>query len=102
MAKVKTNSDVKKKVHLKNKDSEKEILTENSRSLLSWNNVPRFHMDRMLGKSDKEKRQERLEKILKKRKQRGIESYLDSDRCISKADHFDKQNDELSKIKNRN
>lgn len=60
----KYNSEKKKK-KLK---GEKEILTENSRSLQSWNNVPRFHMDKLMGKSEKEKRQERVEKLLKKRK----------------------------------
>ena len=38
-----------------NNDDNQQILTENSRSKQSWNNVPRFHMDKIMGKSDKEK-----------------------------------------------
>ena len=91
-----------KKKLKKIKGNEKEILTEGSRSIQSWNNVPRFHMDKIMGKSEKEKRQERVQKILKKRKQRGIESFMnESDKYMSKNDHMERQLEELSKIKNK-
>ena len=31
-------------------------LGENSRSIQSWNNVPRFHMDKVMGRTDRERR----------------------------------------------
>lgn len=60
-------------------------------------------MDKMIGRSDREKKQEKLEKQLKKRNQRGIESFLDSDaKFASTKDRLDKQNEEFEKVKNKN
>ena len=56
-------------------------------------------MDKMMGKSEKEKKSDRINKILKKRKQRGIESFLDSDKYMPKNEHLDRQMEELAKIK---
>lgn len=50
-------------------DDEEKILTSESLSCKTWKYVPRFHMDLIMGKTnDKKKKQERLDKILAKRK----------------------------------
>jgi hypothetical protein len=59
-------------------------------------------MDKMMGRSDKERKNERLQKILKKRRQRGIECFLDNDRYASTTDRLEKQQEEFDKIKNKN
>lgn len=53
-----------------------------------------------MGRTDKDRKQERLQKILKKRRQRGIESFLDNDtKYASTADRMEKQMEEFDKIK---
>ena len=48
--------------HLREKlrDNDEDILDSNSRSVQSWSNVPRFHMDSIMQKSLKQKKNERL------------------------------------------
>lgn len=49
-------SKIKKRVNkIKLSEDEKQILGDTSRSKQSWSNVPRFHMDKIMGKSDKAK-----------------------------------------------
>jgi hypothetical protein len=56
-------------------------------------------MDKVMGRTDRERKQERLEKILKKRKQRGIESFLDNDvKYASTTDRLEKQKEEFDKV----
>ena len=63
-----STSKIKKRINkIKLSEDDKQILGDSSRSKQSWSNVPRFHMDKIMGKSDKAKQEERLEKILKKR-----------------------------------
>ena len=47
---------------------EEKILDSESRSCQTWKNVPRFHMDHIMGKTNdiKKKKQERIDKVLKK------------------------------------
>ena len=79
------------------------MLGENSRSMQSWKNVPRFHMDKIMGRTDRDRKQEKLQKILKKRRQRGIESFLDNDtKYASTTDRLEKQMEEFDKIKRSN
>jgi len=48
-------------------------------------------MDKVMGRTDRERKQEKLEKVLKKRKQRGIESFLDNDtKYASTTDRLEK------------
>ena len=56
-----------------------------------------------MGKSEKEKKQEKVERMLKKRNQRDISSYLnESDKYMNKTEILDRQYEELSKIKKGN
>lgn len=56
-----------------------------------------------MGKSEKEKRQEEIQKTLKKHKQRDIKSFMnESDIKMSKIDHFQKLFEKLNKINNKN
>lgn len=56
-----------------------------------------------MGRTDRERKQEKLEKILKKRHQRGIESFLDNDaKYASTTDRLEKQKEEFEKVKNKN
>lgn len=56
-----------------------------------------------MGRTDRERKQEKLEKVLKKRKQRGIESFLDNDtKYASTTDRLEKQREEFEKVKNKN
>ena len=60
-------------------------------------------MDKVMGRTDRERKQEKLEKVLKKRKQRGIESFLDNDtKYASTTDRLEKQREEFEKVKNKN
>ena len=45
-----------KRDRLRRTDDEQDILGQNSRSVQSWSNVPRFHMERIQGKSEKQKK----------------------------------------------
>lgn len=61
--------------------------------------MPRFHLDKSMGRSAKDRQQEKREKILKKRKQRGIDSFLDKDQKYgSTTDRIERQNEEFGKI----
>ena len=56
-----------------------------------------------MGRTDRDRKQEKLEKILKKRRQRGIESFLDNDaKYASTTDRYEKQMEEFDKIKKSN
>lgn len=60
-------------------------------------------MDKVMGRTDRERKAEKLEKLLKKRNQRGIEMFLDNDvKYGSTTDRILKQNEEFEKVKNKN
>ncbi len=62
------------------------ILDQNSRSVQTWNNIPRFHQDIINGKSfQKKKKQEKLDRCLKKKQQRGMDNFLETDPYNSKT-----------------
>jgi len=46
----------KRKKSLRMENEGGDLLGEKSRSVQSWKNVPRFHMDKIMGKSDKVKK----------------------------------------------
>jgi len=87
----------------KHLDDEEKILDSNSRSKQTWENIPRFHMDLIMGKTnDKKKKQERLDKVLKKQKQNDIKTFLEVDPYLTKSAHFEAAREELNKIKGKN
>ena len=75
---------------IKKSEDEQDILGANSTSVQSWNNVPRFHMERIMGKSEKVKRQELIDNRLKKANQKGINTFLEIDPYMAKCDYFEK------------
>lgn len=93
---------LKKRDKLRKNDDEHDILGENSKSVQTWSNVPRFHMERMIGGiSDKQKRLEKIAEKNKKANQKGISSFLEIDPYLAKCDYFEKQREELNKIKRK-
>jgi hypothetical protein len=60
-------------------------------------------MDLIMGKNnDKKKKQERLDKVLAKRKQNDIKNFLEVDPYLTKTLHFEAAREELNKIKGKN
>lgn len=60
-------------------------------------------MDLIMGKSnDKKKKQERLDKVLAKKKQKDIKNFLEVDPYLTKSAHFEAAREELNKIKGKN
>ena len=56
-----------------------------------------------MGRTDRDRKKEKRDKLLKKRKQHGMDSYLDNDtKYSSTADRMEKQKDEFEKIKKSN
>ena len=55
-----------RRVNIKRGDDEQDICGKDSRTVQSWSNVPRFHMERMFSKSDKDKRKEKVDLRLKR------------------------------------
>jgi hypothetical protein len=87
----------------KHLDDEEKILSSESRSKQTWDNIPRFHMDLIMGKNlDKKRKQEKIDKVLAKKKQKDIKNFLEVDPYLTKTAHFEAARDELNKIKGKN
>lgn len=52
--------------------------------------------------SDKKKKQEKIEKVLAKKKQKDIKNFLEMDPYLTKSAHFEAAREELNKIKGKN
>lgn len=62
------NSKNKRQALKRHLNDDEKILDQNSRSVQTWSNVPRFHQDIINGKSfQKKKKQEKLDRVLKKK-----------------------------------
>jgi len=55
----------------------------------------------MYCKSDKDKRKEKVDRSLKRANQKGISNFLNMEQHLTKSDYFDKQREEINKIKRK-
>ena len=58
-------------------------------------------MERMFSKSDKQRKAETIDRNLKRLNQTGIANFLEIDPHLAKCEYFEKQREEINKIKKR-